>query len=113
MAGKPPTDLIREHGQEIAKLTERMDHLQQDLVRVETVLIEANNKQHETQTRLAVLVKEVEQIEKKLEELRSRRWQIWTIIVMAVVAAIISLGVTELKSRLQRPALIEAAPMTK
>ena len=76
MPSKPPGDLIREHGEEIANLVQRVDNFQQDLVRLETTLVESRRFHQETSTQVAVALKDVERLEKRLDEFHSRRWEI-------------------------------------
>ena len=109
MPSKPQGDLIREQGEEIAKLVQRMDHHQQDLVRVETGLLEARKLFQEANTQIAIILKDVSRVEKKIEEIHSRRWDVWTIVLTAMISAVIGAVSFEVSKRFQRPVQVESA----
>jgi hypothetical protein len=104
---KPQGDLVREQGEEIKKLVERLDHFKRDLDRFETNFAEDRKTAQEFHTRLAVTVKDVERLEKRLDEFHSRRWETWKIILTLVLGAILSNGVSIVAKMVERNAQVD------
>lgn len=91
MPPKPPGDLIREQGEEIARLVQRMDHLQIALDKIETKSDEDRRFSREIDRQSAVTKKDVESLEKKLDETLSRRWDLWKLFMAAILSLIFGL----------------------
>ena len=73
-------DLIREHGERIATLNERIDNLRRD----------------------------VERLDKKFDELRSRRWALWQLLLAGLLTSILAIGTSLVMKWAERS--IPAAP---
>jgi septal ring factor EnvC (AmiA/AmiB activator) len=103
VASKPQGDLIREQGEEIAKLVQRMDHIRADLVRIETVVVETGKRHQEIDRQLAITARDVERVEKKLDESLARRWDLWKLVIAAFLGAVLAFIGNLLVKSVDRP----------
>ena len=92
MPSKPQGDLLREHGERLATLDERIDQIRRDSVRIELAVARLESASSEIDQRLVVTIRDVEKLEQKLDEIHSRRWDLWKLVLAAVLGACLTVG---------------------
>jgi hypothetical protein len=86
------TDRINEHGEQLAKLDQRMNHVQKNLDRVEESLLELKKTHIEVQMVSAITTKTVERIEKRADETYKSRCDVIILLLSAGTRAVIVLA---------------------
>ena len=67
-----------------------MDNLRRDGLRVEAVASDAGTVVQDVDKRLALAVRDLERLEKKLDELLARRWELWKLVLAAFLGSILT-----------------------
>ena len=83
---------IRHVEQEVTRLIERVDNLRLDGSRIEKVAADAATRVWDAEQRLAVAVRDAEELKKKVEELLARRWELWKIVFAAILTSVLTLA---------------------
>ena len=99
--------------QEVTRLTERVDNLRRDGLRVEASASVAATLAQDVDKRLALAVRDLDKLEKRPDELLARRWELWKLVVAALLGGILTLaGSVALKSidRFAGMGTVPAAP---
>jgi hypothetical protein len=91
MPGKTQGELIRELGALGATLTERVDHLREDIGRIEAGQTRTTEALSSFSTRMAVLEQQVGDIRKMAEESSRRRWALVPPFLAAVIGSLLTL----------------------
>jgi hypothetical protein len=93
----------------VATFEEGVRNIRRDLDRVEIVSNKANESVQDLDKRLTVLIRDAEQLEKKLDDLHARRWELWKIILAGALGSLLTLAVTLFNRTLDRPAGVAPA----
>lgn len=94
MAGKTPTELVRELSLVVARLEERTARIQADSARVEATLARLGEDSRDAQVRLKVAEGKLDDVKRETEEAERRRWQLWVVGVAAVLSLVGNLVLT-------------------
>jgi len=89
---KPDQDRIRHLEQDVIRQSERVDNLRLDASRIQAMASDMMTRVQEVEKRLAVTLRDVEELKKVLEELRARRWDLWKLVFAAFLGRIWTLA---------------------
>lgn len=102
MAGETNTNRIAKLEQSVAALVERVDNLRRDLGRMEVDTTETTKLLQDVDKRLALAVREVERLEKKVDDLLARRWELWKLFLAAFLGSILTVAAGFVSKRLEQ-----------
>lgn len=89
MPSKTPTDLIREHGELLRTLEERVDSLARRLDGVESSMDNIRRESAAFQIRLTTLQSKSDDARKLLDEVRTRRFTILSTVFLTLLGSVI------------------------
>ena len=92
MPGETNTDRIIALTVNVATHLERLEILDRNFDEVKGNASRSDERFREADKQLAILVRDVERLEKKLDELLSRRWELWKLVLAAFLGGILTLA---------------------